>query len=94
MEINFFATLRQVVGQKTVEISLPDDSTVSQLLELVVEKFPRLRPELLDESGQLWGHVHLFINGRDAHYLDDMLLTVIKKNDKVDIFPAVGGGNQ
>jgi len=34
----------------------------------------------------------LIINGRDAPYLVDGLETVLKPEDKIDIFPAVGGG--
>jgi sulfur-carrier protein len=92
MNVNFYATLRQITGQKTVEFDLPDGISVQQLLDAVLLKYPDMRDDLLDENGRLYGHVHLFVNGRDAPYLDDGLETIIKPNDKVDLFPAVGGG--
>jgi molybdopterin synthase sulfur carrier subunit len=92
MNVNFYATLRQIVGQKTVRFDLPPNLTVAELVEAVVERYPALRPELLDEHGRLYGHVHVFINGRDAPYLDGSLANVIRPDDKVDIFPAVAGG--
>ena len=92
MEVSFYATLRQMIGQKTVEIPLPDGSSVQQLLDAVLERHPAMGPELFDENGELYGHVHVFINGRDAPYLDDGLQTVLKAQDKVDIFPPVAGG--
>jgi molybdopterin synthase sulfur carrier subunit len=92
MKINFYATLRQIVGQKTVEVSLPDGADVQQLVAAVVAQYPALRPELLDESGNIYGHINLFINGRDAHHTDDGLKTLIQPDDKIDIFPAVAGG--
>jgi sulfur-carrier protein len=92
MKINFYATLRQITGQKTVEFDLEAGITVQQLLDAVLARYPDMRDDLLDENGRLYGHVHLFINGRDAPYLDDGLETIIKSNDKVDLFPAVGGG--
>lgn len=92
MRVNFYATLRQIVGKKTVEIDLPVGSTAVQLVEAVLDEFPRMRPELLDENGDLHGHIHIFVNGRDAPYLENKLDTVIKPTDKIDIFPPVGGG--
>ena len=55
-------------------------------------RFPPMRKELLDENGELYGHVHVFVNGRDAPYLENRVDTPIKVGDKVDVFPAVGGG--
>ena len=92
MNINFFATLRQIVGQKTVEFDIPNGTTVRQLVEIVVTRFPPMRKELLDEDGNLWSHVHVFVNGRDSAYLENGIETVIKPTDTVNIFPAVGGG--
>jgi sulfur-carrier protein len=93
MKINFFATLRPIVGQKTVDFELPENVTVRQLVEVVVTRFPPLRKELLDADGELYGHVHVFINGRDAPYLDQRMETVVMIDDTVNIFPAVGGGS-
>jgi molybdopterin synthase sulfur carrier subunit len=92
MKVNFFATLRPIVGGKTVEFELPERATAADLLNIVVERFPPLRAELLDEQGQLYPHVHLFVNGRDAPYLPDGMETVLKPTDTVNIFPAVAGG--
>lgn len=92
MKVNFYATLRPIVGQKTVELPIEDGATVQDVLEIIVEKYPDMRKELMDENGQLLGHVHLFINGRDAPYLENMMETKIKPTDKIDVFPAVGGG--
>lgn len=92
MKVNFYATLRPIVGQKTVEFDLPKGTTAIQLVEAVIEQFPRMRPELVDENGDLHGHIHIFINGRDAPFLEDKLDTVISSSDKIDIFPPVGGG--
>ena len=92
MKVNFYATLRQIVGQKTVELDLPEGTTAIQLVEAVMKQYPRIRPELVDENGDLHGHIHLFVNGRDAPFLENQLDTVVKPTDKIDIFPPVGGG--
>ncbi len=92
MKVNFYATLRPLVGQKTVEIELPEGATVQQLIDALVARYPSLRPELVDEEGRLHGHVHVFVKGRDVYYLEQDVETPISSADKIDIFPAVGGG--
>ncbi|MBK8905594.1 MAG: MoaD/ThiS family protein [Anaerolineaceae bacterium] len=92
MKVNFFATLRQIVGQKTVEMDLPANVTVREFVEMVVTQYPPMRKELLDENGNLYRHVHVFVNGRDAPFLEHGMDTVIQPNDQLNIFPAVGGG--
>ena len=51
-----------------------------------------MRQELLDENGDLYGHVHVVINGRDIRYLEGGMERVISPDDRVSIFPAIGGG--
>jgi len=92
MKVNFYATLRPIVGQKTIELDISEGVTVQQLLESVLARYPDLRAELVDENGQLYRHVHLFVNGRDAPFLENAMNYRIKPGDKIDIFPAVGGG--
>ena len=92
MEVNFFATLRQITGQKTVVFDLANNATVRDLVDAVVERFPPIRRELLNEEGELWPHVHVFINGRDTPYLQNGMETVLEPNDTVNIFPPVAGG--
>lgn len=93
MKVTFYATLRQIVGGKSVDFSLPENATVGQLLEEMINCYPAIQFELLNEQGELYPHVHLFINGRDAPYLENGLETVLSPDDTVTVFPAVGGGS-
>lgn len=92
MEIAFYATLREITGSKSVAFDLPDGSSVRDLLDRVVDRFPAMGEMLFDPGGDLYGHVHVFINGRDAPFLERALETPLARSDKVDIFPAIGGG--
>lgn len=92
MDVNFYATLRAIVGQKTIQVDMPPGSTARQLIDLVVSDYPDLEPELIDENGNFRNHMKMFINGREAVYLDDKFGYIMKPTDKVDIFPPVGGG--
>ena len=92
MQVDFYATLRIVVGQKTVDFSLPEGATVRELLAAIVRRFPPLAEKLLTQAGQLSRQVNVFVDGRAAPYLPDGLDTVLRADQKVDVFPAVAGG--
>ncbi|GAB4538495.1 MAG: hypothetical protein Fur002_02040 [Anaerolineales bacterium] len=92
MKVNFYATLRPIVGQKTVELTLPRGTTAIQLVRIFVRDYPAMQRELLDEHENFLPHMKFFINGRQAEYLPDLMDTVLEPDDKVDIFPPVGGG--
>jgi molybdopterin synthase sulfur carrier subunit len=92
MQINFYATLRPIVGARSVQFDLADGLSVGEVVAAVVTRFPPLRRELLNAEGSLYPHVHVFINGRDAPYLPNGVETLIQVGDTIDIFPAVAGG--
>ncbi len=92
MKVNFFATLRDIVGGKTVEFDLDHGITAQELLDTIIQRFPPMKKELLDADGRMYGHVHFFINGRDVQFLDDEFQTKVMDGDVVNVFPAVGGG--
>jgi molybdopterin synthase sulfur carrier subunit len=92
MDVNFYATLRAIVGKKTVEVDLQPDMTANELVKVVVDQYPDLRQELLDAEERFQRHMKFFINGREAVYLENQFETVIQPTDRIDIFPPVGGG--
>ena len=92
MKINFYATLRQIVGQKSIEYPVEGAITARSLIDGLIQAYPGLREELLDEDGELLERVHVLVNGRDVPYLQDAMQTEITARDTVNVFPAVGGG--
>ncbi|MDD2921591.1 MAG: MoaD/ThiS family protein [Anaerolineales bacterium] len=92
MKVNFYATLRPIVGKKTVELTLPANTTAIQLVRMFVKDYPAMRRELLDANENFLPHMKFFINGRQAEYLPEQMNTILQADDKVDIFPPVGGG--
>ena len=93
MKVNFFATLRQVVGTKTVNIPLGEGANIRQLIEEMLLRYPGLETQLLDEQGELRQHVRIIVNGRDAFLLENALETPLTPDGIVSIFPAIGGGS-
>ena len=92
MKVSFFATLRDIACGKNVEFDLDHGITARELLDAIIVKFPLMKTELLNEKGEMYGHVHFFINGRDVQFMDEKFETKIMQEDTVNVFPAVGGG--
>lgn len=94
MKINFFATLRPIVGGKTIEFPEAVGLTVMQTIEALIERYPGLKRELFRSDGTLYPHIHFFVNGRDAEFLPEGMNYIIQAHDNINIFPPVGGGAQ
>ena len=92
MKVSFYATLRAIVGTKTVEIDAAAGCTLQELLDAILVRFPELTPEVIDETGQLSRRVHLMVKGRSAVHLDEGLATRLAGDEAIDFFPAVAGG--
>lgn len=92
MEVHFYATLRDIVGGKSVHFDLPPGMSARQLLLEITRKFPALQQKLINKNGDLHNYVHYFINGRDVRYLEAGMDTQLNPDDIVSVFPAVGGG--
>lgn len=92
MKIQLYATFRQVAGAKSIELDLPQNTSVPDMLEALLHAYPGLTPLLVDHSGQLLRHIHIFVNGRDLQYLEDGMRASLAASDKIDIFPPIAGG--
>jgi molybdopterin synthase sulfur carrier subunit len=92
MRISFYATLRKIVGQKHVGLPLSERVSLEEILAAVVQAYPDLREEILDETGQLDRYIHLFVNGRSSKFLPDGMSTIVDGTQTIEFFPAVAGG--
>jgi MoaD family protein len=87
-----YATIRAIAGAKTVEIELPEGSSIQQLLKGLIERCPPLGEKLFDPSGKLSRSVQVYVDGRSAAHLPEGLETKLRDDQSVDIFPAIAGG--
>jgi molybdopterin synthase sulfur carrier subunit len=91
MQVRLYATLRQVAGGAMVELPQAEGDTLRALLARLVDTYPNLEPKLFNSDGQLQGHVHVMVNGRNVRFLAG-LDTPVQASDQISIFPPVGGG--
>lgn len=76
----FFATLRDRVGIRSVEIQIPVQTNVAVFKTLMIERFPTLKG-LMD---------HMLVSVNQEFALDDV---VIPENAEIALFPPVSGGS-
>ena len=79
VKVFLFATLRDYVGSKSVEIEIPHGSTVSGLTELLIVTYPQLK--------KVKDSMMTAINREYA--ADDQ---IIPENAEIAYFPPVSGG--
>ncbi len=91
MKLTFYATLRPIVGSRTLDIELPPGATIQTLIESLADRWPALREHLLTEEGGLSRRVNIFVAGRNVRWLDGAA-TPLVGGDEIDFFPPVAGG--
>ncbi len=91
MQVRVFATLRDVLGTKQVDVPVDCPATVGEVLESLAQRYPALRAKLWNQEGALTGSIQVMVNGRAMEYLSG-LDTEIGPNDSLALFPPVGGG--
>ena len=91
MQVSFHATLRPIVGGRSVEVSLGEGAVVQDLVDHLADRWPGLREHLFDEDGSLSRRVNIFVDGRNVRWLDG-LSSPLSRGQKVDVFPPVAGG--
>lgn len=89
LELKFFASFREAVGQKTIRREVPDDATVGDVLVKLEDEYPDLD---FFEDGEIRGFVSVLKNGRDVVHLDGRE-TSLAEGDTLSCFPPVAGGS-
>jgi molybdopterin synthase sulfur carrier subunit len=93
IKINTILSLKKVLGQRELEVTLPPGSTVKDLISWMIDKWgDNLSPHLFKPgSDSLLPHIRLMINGRSIEFLNGME-TVLQDGDEFLMLPLVAGG--
>jgi molybdopterin synthase sulfur carrier subunit len=89
--VRLYSTLRDHAGGSAVEVSVPDQATVRDVLTRLVDLRPGLAGHVLDGDGQVPQYVGVFVDGRDIRHLRG-LDTPVRVENEVYIFPPTAGG--
>jgi molybdopterin synthase sulfur carrier subunit len=93
VKIYTILALKEIVGQRELEISISEGSTVKNLISWMVETWgDRLSSHLFQPgSDRLLPHIRLMVNGRDIAFLNGME-TLLQEGDEFLMLPLVTGG--
>jgi len=92
MQANLYATFRLLAGVKSVDLDLSPGASIQQAVHALITRYPVLRKHWLDEHGELYPHVQVFLNGQAVETLEDGLDAHLQPGDSLDFFPPVAGG--
>ena len=92
VKIKFFTSLREITGNKMVNLQLKNKISVDQLLFLLLEKYGQeFRDYVYSQEGNVQDFLSFLINGKNINNLQGFN-TVLKEGDIIAILPPVGGG--
>ncbi len=86
--IKMYATIREKFKEEKVDI---ESSTILEAVRKLVDEYPILKEEVLDEDLNLKNDYIYLLNGRNVEFLQKGD-TPLKDGDKISIFPPVAGG--
>ena len=89
IEVQFFATFREIFDSKSVQIEVGTGATVRDILNLVCNT--RERRERVFDNRKLKPHIVVMKNGRHIQHLKG-LATELKDGDTISLFPPIAGG--
>ncbi|HUT70632.1 MAG TPA: ubiquitin-like small modifier protein 1 [Desulfatiglandales bacterium] len=89
IQVQFFATFREIFDSKTLQIEVGTGATVEDLLNLVFNTHERR--ERIFDNGKLKPHIIVMKNGRHIQHLKG-LETELNEGDTVSVFPPIAGG--
>ena len=93
VKVHTILGLKKIIGQREIEVSIPEESSVEALLSRMVKTWgEELSVYLFEpESTRLLSHIRLMVNGQDIGFLKGME-TLLGDGDEVLILPPVSGG--
>lgn len=89
IKVRAFASFREMLGSE-LELDLPDESSVQELLDALASLNPRFGSEAFDRSGLLKDYVLLMKNRKRLDR--DSMNQALEDGDEVAVFPPVSGG--
>jgi MoaD family protein len=79
VKVLFFATIRDIVGEKEIEVELPEGSQIRDLKAVLTARYPQAEEAV---GSMLTSVNHVFSDGE----------TELKDQAKVAFFPHISGG--
>lgn len=93
MIVNFYGTYRLITERKSVEFEIKPEGTLYDLLQMINIRYPQLGEQILDDKGNLYPYIPIYITGRNPRLLTDGIHTRLNSTDIVSLFSPVSSGH-
>ncbi len=93
IKIYTILSLKKILGKREFEVSIPEGSTVRDLISWMINKWGEPLASYLFRPGtsEPFPHIRFMVNGRLIEFLNGME-TILKDGDEFLILPVVAGG--
>ncbi|MXV63555.1 MoaD family protein [Natronorubrum sp. JWXQ-INN-674] len=94
IDLRFFATFRDAVGEKDRTHAFDDDATVGNVLAALEAEYDGLEGQLLEDGEDgvaIRPQLSVLKNGRDVVHMAGVE-TELDSGDRLSVFPPVAGG--
>lgn len=92
INISFLSLLADIISEEEIVLSIKEDSTIKDVLNILSKKYGNLlRETIFTSSETLNNYIIIGLNGRDIRSLDNFK-TLLHDGDKISFLPAIAGG--
>ena len=92
IQVRFIATLRHLLGVKSVDLEIPRPMKLLEVLNLLAEKHgEKFRKAIFDENGKVKSEFLILVNDVEISVLNG-LNTEISDGDVITLLPTIHGG--
>lgn len=88
--VKLFNLLAIYAGNKTQSFELSEGTTITQLIERMVNEYPAPFKDMVYHHGKISPHLRIFLNERLLN--ESEIDTALADGDSLMLFPAVAGG--
>ena len=88
--VRYFAMVREKAGIKEESFSMPNGSTMRDLLDAIIVRHEFLNDYIIDENG-IRDYLVFSVNNVDIFSLKGFE-TILKNGDQIFLMPPIGGG--
>jgi molybdopterin synthase sulfur carrier subunit len=92
VKVSLFLMLRKIAGNKTVKLTLPEHSTILDLMNFLAKKYGKeFSRYVFDENNTVRKYLSFLVNGKNIEHLDGFK-TILNNGDSIVILPPPAGG--
>lgn len=92
MQLRFYANMRAVIGESSLEVNDARVYTFRKLVDFLVDQYPETSFHLLDENGNLRQDVPVYVDGRNPRLSTLGIDTPLKPDSVVSFFSPISSG--